>query len=86
MNFLHFTVHAGPDKIIQVKFNQRANVRLMDDLNYAKYKLKKRYTYSGGLYNPPRVDLRPPSDGFWHLVVDLEGLQGEVRASVDVLT
>ncbi len=86
MTFLHYVVNAGPDRIIQVKINRNANVRLMDELNYAKYRLKKPYSFTGGLYNSPGVDMRPPAQGSWHIVIDLEGLQGEVRATVDVLS
>ena len=85
MQFLHFKLHAGPDNIIQVNINRRANVRLMDELNYQKYRMKKRFTFQGGLYDPPHVDLRPHLKGEWHIVVDLEGLSGDVRASVDLL-
>ena len=85
MQFLHFALSAGPDNIIQVNFDRRANVRLMDELNYQKYRMKKRYVFSGGLYDPPRIDLRPSLKGKWHVIVDLEGLGGDVRASVDIL-
>lgn len=85
MQFLHFKLRAGPDNIIQVNLNRRANVRLMDELNYQKYRMKKSYSFSGGAYDPPRADLRPKLKGEWHIVVDLEGMGGEVRASVDLL-
>mgnify|MGYP005856694655 CR=1 FL=1 len=85
MQFLHFKLSAGPDNIVQVNLNSRANVRLMDELNFQKYRLKKRYSFSGGVYDPPKVDLRPKRKDEWHVVVDLEGIGGDVRASVDIL-
>lgn len=85
MRFLHYTVRSGPDTIIQVNIDHRANIRLMDELNFHKYKLKKNYSFAGGLYDPPRAELRPSRQGEWHIVVDLEGLDGDVRAFVDLL-
>ena len=85
MSFIHFTVKAGPDNIIQVSLSREANVRLMDSVNYQKYRLKKKYSFIGGMAMTPVFDLRPKNKGEWHVIVDLEGLEGEVRASVEVL-
>ena len=85
LEFIHFIVKAGPESIIQVNITQPAYVRLMDEVNFQKYKMKKRYTFTGGYASTPKVDLRPNQRAEWHVVVDLEGLDGEVRASLDLL-
>lgn len=85
MEFIHFRVNAGPDNVIQVKLSKQANVRLMDSLNYHKYVKKREYSFTGGLIEKSPVDLRPDRKGEWHIIVDLEGLPGFVKASVDVL-
>ncbi len=85
MEFIHFRVTAGPESVIQVNLSQPAYVRLMDELNYQKYKMKKKYEYTGGYASTPKVDLRPHLRNEWHVVVDLEGMSGHVRASVDIL-
>jgi hypothetical protein len=85
MNFLHYTVEAGPENIVRVNLTGSANVRLLDPLNFAKYKLAKRYTATAGPETQGPVKFVPPFKGKWHIVVDLEGQAGAVRASVDVL-
>ena len=85
LEFIHFRVKAGPESIIQVNISQPAYVRLMDELNFQKYKMKKNYKYTGGYASTPKVDLRPHVRSEWHVVVDLEGMSGHVRASVDIL-
>ena len=84
MNFLHYVVEAGPGNIIQVNLNGTANVRLLDPVNFAKYKLGKRYEATAGPETTNLVKFVPPFKGKWHVVVDVEGQTGGVRASVDV--
>ena len=38
---MHYVVKAGPGEIIQVNISRDANVRLLDQLNYAKYACAK---------------------------------------------
>jgi hypothetical protein len=86
MNFLYYKVDAGPQDTILVNMNGRANVRLLDSLNYYKYKIGKKYEESGGgeaLDSP--VHLKAPYKAKWHVVVDLGKAGGEVRATVDVV-
>lgn len=84
MNFLHYEVKAGPGEVIQVNINRDANVRLLDPVNYAKYKLGKRYSATAGPETEGPIRFTPPFRGSWHLVIDMEGRSGTVRASVDV--
>jgi hypothetical protein len=84
MDFLHYTVAAGPDNIVQVNLTGAANVRLLDPLNFAKYRLGKRYTATAGPETEGPVKFVPPFKGKWHVVVDLEGQARGVRASVEV--
>jgi len=85
MNFLHYTVDAGPENVIQVNLTGTGNVRLLDPLNFAKYKLGKRYEATAGPETTGPVKFVPPFKGKWHIIVDVEGQAGGVRASVDVL-
>jgi len=85
VQFLHYQVKAGPTNIIQVTLDTQANVRLMDTLNYSKYRMKKSYDFVGGPVLKSPVDFRPTQKGDWHVVVDLEGFGGTVKASVMVL-
>jgi hypothetical protein len=85
MNYLHFEEDAGPDDIIEVTLDGQANVLLMDGVNYGHYKNGRAYHYHGGLPQVSPVQLSPPRQGHWHVVVDLGGYAGRVGASVRVL-
>ena len=85
MNFLHYQVHAGPENIIKVRIDRRANVWLLDTLHYQKYRLGKTYEGAGGETDPPGREFRVKNRDVWHVVVDLGGTKGTVKAQVDVL-
>ena len=85
MNYLHYDFNIGPDHTVEVTLDKQANARLVDDSNYEHYRRGEAHTYYGGLAKVSPVHLRPPHYGHWHLVVDLGGYAGTVRASVRVL-
>jgi hypothetical protein len=62
-----------------------ANVRLMDSSNYQSYKLGRSHRYTGGLITRSPIVLGVPSSGHWYVTVDLQGLKGTVRSSIQVL-
>lgn len=62
-----------------------ANVRLMDSSNYQNYKAGRSHRYAGGLIQKSPVVLGVPGSGHWYVTVDLQGLRGTVRSSVQVL-
>lgn len=84
-SFLHYTVQAAPGSTIQVKLSGRANVRLLDALNYYKYRAGRPYQATGESTQELVVNLTPPRPGEWHVIVDLKGQASEVRAFVQVL-
>lgn len=86
MNYLHQEFDAGPDDIVEVTLDHPANVLLLNTPNYHDYRAGRPYRYYGGHFKISPVRLRPPRDGRWHLVVDLGGMAGAVRAAVRVLS
>ncbi|MBI1928648.1 DUF1883 domain-containing protein [Candidatus Poribacteria bacterium] len=72
MNFLHYELQLSSDDVVEVTLDKQANVRLLDDINF----------HDGGLAKVSPVHLRPPHAGRWHVVIDLGGFAGTVRASV----
>jgi len=62
-----------------------ANVRLMDSSNFQNYKSGRGHRYTGGLITKSPVVIGVPSSGHWYVTVDLQGLRGTVRSSVQVL-
>lgn len=86
MNYLHYTVEAGPDEVVAVTLSDRANVRLLDSLNYYKYKLGKKYdSTDGGEAMDSPVTMKAPYKTKWHVVIDLGPEGGQVRADVKVI-
>lgn len=86
MDYLHSdlgTVAAGSVVVVELAGTE-ANVQLVDDLNLARYRRGERYEYHGGHFrrSPARVGV--PKTCRWHVVVDLGGYAGRVRASVRV--
>lgn len=62
-----------------------ANVRLMDSSNFNSYKNGRRHRFAGGLITKSPVVLGVPNSGNWYVTVDLQGLRGTVKSSVNVL-
>lgn len=85
MNFLHYEFDLGADDAVEVTLDKQANVRLMDDSNFAAYQSGRQHHYYGGLAKSSPVRLAAPHAGHWHVVIDLGGYGGTVRASVRVL-
>jgi hypothetical protein len=62
-----------------------ANVRLMDSANYQSYKSGRSHRYTGGLVTKSPIVLGVPCSGHWYVTVDLQGLSGTVRSSIQIL-
>ena len=90
MDYLHYKVHVKEGEIIRVSLDEktdhsRAEIRLLDSLNYFKYRSAKKYTETARSQNESPVRLKPPYKGEWHVIIDMSGHSGVVRARVDVL-
>lgn len=85
MNYLHQEFDAGPDDLVEVTLDGQANVLLLDPENYEHYRRGEHYRYYGGLARTSPVRLVPPRQGHWHVVVDLGGFAGTIRAGVHLL-
>ncbi|MEX0711892.1 MAG: DUF1883 domain-containing protein [Pirellulales bacterium] len=86
MNYLHYQFDLSPHDAIQVVLDRQANVRLLDEVNYQKYRRGEHHQYYGGLAKTTSVTLEAPREGRWHLVIDLGGYPGRVRAAVEKLS
>lgn len=84
MKFLHREFDGGPDNVVSVTLSSQANVLLMDSSNFQSYRAGRSYRYFGGHAKRSPVRLVPPHQGHWHVVVDLGGYSGSVRASVSI--
>lgn len=85
MNFLHSEEFLHGGEGFKVTLDSQANVLLLDDSNFQNYRAGRAYSYFGGLAKRSPVVIRAPRSARWHLVVDLGGYSGNVRAGVSVL-
>ncbi len=86
MNFLQFDLgQRQRGEIVEVTLSSGANVRLMTSSEFSNYKGGRRHQYIGGLAKRSPVRLQIPSAGRWYVAVDMQGLQGSTRASVNVV-
>lgn len=86
MDFLHYEFDAAPGNVIEVDLDRAANVQLLDPLNYENYKNGRGYRYQGGYATETPVRFEPTRPGRWHVVIDLGGGAGRVRASARLLS
>jgi Domain of unknown function (DUF1883) len=82
MNYLHYDLDLNPGEVVEVDLDKQANVRLLDDTNFSRYKKGERHDYFGGRAVKSPARIHAPHAGRWHLVVDLGGYSGQVRAAV----
>ena len=87
MRFAHYKLgHVAAGTVAEVTLQgNAANVRLMDQSNFANYKAGRQHRYHGGLAKRSLVRLRVPRSGTWHVAVDMQGLGGTVRSGMRVI-
>jgi hypothetical protein len=85
MRILHWDIQAGPDNVVRVELDHAANVILLDDINFSAFRRGSRYHYFGGYYKQTPVQLVPPREGSWHVVVHLGCYAGRVNASMALI-
>jgi hypothetical protein len=85
MNYLHYEFDLHANDVVEVTIDKQANVRLMDEVNFLFYRDGKQHHYFGGHAKESPVQISAPRAGHWHVVIDLGGYPGTVRASARVL-
>lgn len=86
MNYLQNELQLVAGDVVEVTLDHAANVQLLDPSNFQHYKQGKPFRYYGGYYKETPVRIAAPHAGRWHVVVDLGGGAGTVRASLKVLS
>jgi len=85
MNYLHYDLNLQANDVVEVTLDMQANVKLLDESNFLNYKQGRQYKYYGGLATKSPSNIVPPHAGHWHLVIDLGGYPGTVKASVRII-
>lgn len=87
MKFIHSDLgYQEKGAVVEVTLSgSAANVRLLDSSNFQNYRSGRRHNYYGGLVrrSPARIPI--PRSGRWHVVVDMQGLRGQTKASIRVI-
>jgi len=87
MEYLHKILDLSEGDVVEVTLaGTAANVQLLDESNYQLYGARKPYRYYGGYVTESPYVIKAPQTGRWHLVIDLGGNAGKVRASVRVIS
>jgi hypothetical protein len=86
MNFLYYEVDVTTNDTIEVSLSSQANVKVMDSMNFSRYKRGDKYSFHGGLAKASPLCLAAPGAGHWYVVIDLGGYAGKVSASVRVIS
>ena len=85
MKYLDYDLDAEAGDVVVVELSRAANVRLLDSVNFSRYRRGQPHRGIGGLAGVSPLRLPVPSSGHWHVVVDLGGYAGSVRASVSII-
>jgi len=78
---LNYEFDASQGDVAEVTLDRAANVLQTDPANYDDYNHGRSFQYYGGYATTSPVRLAIPKEGHWHVVVDLGGDAGQVRAS-----
>jgi hypothetical protein len=73
----------GATAVVTLRGNA-ANVRLLDSSNLNAYRNGRQHRYWGGLVNRSPYRVVIPSDGHWHVTVDLMGMAPGARVNSSV--
>ena len=86
MNFLQFDLGSRQrGEVVEVTLTNGANVRLMSSSDFSNYRSGRQHRFIGGRATQSPVRLQIPSSGRWYVAVDMQGLRGSTRASVNVV-
>lgn len=85
MGFLYKRLHFNDGQTVVVTLDRQANVILLDDYNFGRYKAGQSFRHFGGHAKQSPISIPVPSTGYWNVVIDLGGAAGQIRHSVDVV-
>lgn len=85
MEFLHTEFIGDRGSSALVTLDGQANVMLLSDSDFQAYQRGDSFHYVGGWATRSPVRLTAPHHDRWHVVVDLGGYDGQIRAGVRII-
>ena len=86
MNYLHYKMKASPQNAIKVTLNHKANIKLLDTVNYYKYCNGKTYQSTGEFIDVSSMQIKVPHKSNWHILIEHgDYYKGLLKALVDVI-
>lgn len=86
LNYTHYDLKAQKaGTCIEITLSAVANVRLMSDVNFTRYKEALKHQFFGGVARKSPLRMTIPETAHWHLVIDAEGHHGLAESSVRVV-
>ncbi|MCL2200309.1 MAG: DUF1883 domain-containing protein, partial [Defluviitaleaceae bacterium] len=88
MSFTHYDLGGQPKgRVVEVILQgNTANVYLMDQDNFVKYRRGMQFLALGGLMTFSPIRLQIIENGQWHVVIDLPQGKGQVKTSYQLTT
>jgi hypothetical protein len=84
-NFIAAREPLAKGDVVIVQCSHQCNVLVMDDLNFAAYRQRKKCTYFGGFFKAFPARIVVPASGHWNTVIDLGGRQAEIAHTINYL-
>ncbi|TYP99012.1 uncharacterized protein DUF1883 [Tenacibaculum adriaticum] len=87
MKFQHYDLgELNGGEVVEITLHgNSANVKLMNSLNFQRYKRGTKHQYYGGHVTRSPYNISIPNYGRWYITIDLGGYSGNVKSSVRVL-
>jgi Domain of unknown function (DUF1883) len=83
--YVNLGEQAAGTQVIARLHGSSANVLLLDEENFARYRANLPFVYTGGMRWRTPVELTVPEDGNWFVVLDHGGFRGRVHGHVEVM-
>ncbi len=84
-NYLHYKCKVKPEHFIQVNLSAKANIKLLDTLNFYKYQSGKPYETTSEHLDIASVEIKVPFRSTWHVVIEHSYYEGPLKAKVNVV-
>ena len=85
LDHLHYPFSAFRGDVLEVRLDRPANVILLDDMNYIRYRIGRGFHYLGGFVEGSPARLSIPLSGEWHLVIDQGGYPTGLQVAVRLI-